>query len=63
MVETWMTILKVLEYLKARLAEKSTWASVGIAVAGAGALSPPWSYVFVAIGVIGALVPSSKGND
>lgn len=57
-----MKLLKVLEYLKARLAEKSTYAAIGIAVTGAAALAPPWSYVFVGIGVVGALIPSSSDN-
>ena len=54
--------MKALSYLKARLAEKSTWAGVGVAITGASALSAPWSYAFVAVGVIACLVPS-KGSD
>lgn len=52
--------MKVLGYLKRRVAEQSTWVSIGIAITGAAALSPPWSYLFVAVGVIGALVPTTK---
>lgn len=51
--------MKVLEYLKARLGERSTWASIGVGVTAAAALTAPWSYAFIAVAVIGALVPTS----
>ncbi len=51
--------MKVLEYIKARLNERSTWAAIGTGVTGAAALASPWSYVFVAIAVIGTLVPTT----
>lgn len=50
--------MKILEYIKARLGERSTWASIGVGVTGAAALSAPWSYAFVAVAVIGAIVPT-----
>ncbi len=53
--------MKILEYIKARLGERSTWAAIGVGVTGAAALSVPWSYAFVAVAVIGAIVPS-PGN-
>lgn len=53
--------MKLLSYIKARLAERSTWAAIGIGVTGAAALSAPWSYAFIAVAVIGAVVPS-PGN-
>jgi hypothetical protein len=49
---------KILEYTKARLSEKGTWAAIGLGVTGAAALSEPWSYVFMAVAVIGAVVPT-----
>lgn len=52
-------MLTCIKYLRARLNERSTWASIGVAIVGAGALSAPWSYVFVAVGVIGTLVPTT----
>ena len=55
--------MKLLRYLKARLCERSTWAAIGLGVSGAAALETPWSYVFVAVGVIGALVPTTKEGD
>lgn len=51
--------MKLIEYIKARLAEKSTWAAVGAGVTAAAALSAPWSYVFLAVAVIGVLAPTS----
>lgn len=53
-------LLSFLEYLKARAEEKSTWASIGIGTAGAAALEKPWSYLFIALAVIGALVPTGS---
>ena len=56
-------IEKTVGYIKARLNEKSTWASIGVGVTGAAALANPWDYVFVAIAVIGTLVPSTGGDN
>lgn len=55
-------MLKIVSYLKARLEEKSTWAAIGIGVTGAAALVIPWNYVFIAVAVIGALIPT-KGIE
>lgn len=52
-------ILNTLIYIKSRLQERSTWAGITLAVTGAAAISAPWSYVLVAVGVIGAIVPTS----
>lgn len=52
-------MLKLMVYLKARLKEKSTWAAIGIGVTGAAALVIPWGYIFIAVAVIGALVPTT----
>lgn len=48
----------MIAYLKRRLEEKSTWASIGIAVAAGAALSTPYSWILIGCGVIGCLVPS-----
>lgn len=48
-------------YLKARFAERSTWAAISAAVVGAAAVSAPFSYILVAVGIVGALVPT--GGD
>ena len=56
-------MLKLVFYLKARLGEKSTWAAIGIGVTGAAALVIPWSYFFIAVAVIGALVPTATKDD
>lgn len=56
-------MLKIVSYIKARLGEKSTWAAIGIGVTGAAALVIPWSYIFIAVAVIGALVPTSTKEN
>jgi len=53
--------MKVLSYIKARLGERSTWAAIGIGITGAAAIAAPWSYAFIAVAVIGSIVPS-PGN-
>lgn len=50
--------MKAISYLKARFNERSTWAAIGVGVTGAAALAAPWSYVFAAVAVAGALVPT-----
>lgn len=57
-----MKIFPTVQYVKNRMNEKSTWGSIGVAVVGANALAPPWSYLFILIGVIGTLVPTSDGD-
>ena len=56
-------MLKIVSYIKARLGEKSTWAAIGMGVTGAAALVIPWSYIFIAVAVIGALVPTTVKDD
>ena len=51
------SIVKTLRFLKARLGEKSSWAAIGVGVAGGSALPSPYSWIFIAVGVIGALIP------
>ena len=55
-------MLKLVSYFKARLVENSTWVASGVGVAAAAALVVPWNYVFIAVAVIGALVPT-KGIE
>ena len=50
--------MKLIEYLNARFAERSTWAAIGASIAGAAALPSPFNYGMIAVGVIGTLVPS-----
>jgi hypothetical protein len=49
----------VISYIKDRLGERSTWAAIGVAVTGAAAVAAPYSYILIAVGVIGAIVPTS----
>lgn len=56
-------IFNALEYLKARLGEKSTYAGILTAIAGASALTPPWSYASMAVGTVMVLIPTKRGDD
>ena len=49
--------MKTLRFLKARLGEKSTWAAIGVGIAGGAALPSPYSWLFIAVGIVGALIP------
>ena len=49
--------MKGLRFLKARLSEKSSWAAIGVGIAGGAALPSPYSWLFIIVGVIGALIP------
>ena len=49
--------MKALQFLKARLGEKSTWAAIGVGIAGGAALPSPYSWLFIAVGIVGALLP------
>lgn len=46
-------------YIKARLAESSTWGAVVLAITGGAALPSPYSWLAISAGVIGAIVPTS----
>jgi hypothetical protein len=53
-----LKIKTAIQYVKRRLDEKSTWAAIGVGLTGAAALSPPWNFLFIAVAVIGTLVPT-----
>jgi len=55
-------LFKVLEYIKARLGEKSTYAGILTAIAGASALTPPWSYASMFVGTVMVLIPTKHGD-
>jgi hypothetical protein len=50
--------MKLINYLKQRLEEKGTWAGISTAIASAALLTAPYSYAFIAAGVIMALAPT-----
>lgn len=52
-----------LTYLCARLNERSTWVAVGVGITGAAALSAPCSYAFIAVAVVGAILPTGGQTD
>ncbi len=47
-----------MNYIRERLAEKSTWAGIGVAVAGGAALAAPYSWLAIGVGIIAVLVPN-----
>jgi hypothetical protein len=49
-----------MNYIRNRLAERSTWYDFGVALGAAAVLPAPYSYFFIAIGVIGALMPDGS---
>jgi hypothetical protein len=51
--------MRFLRYIKHRANERSTWMLIGTGIAGAAALSAPWSYIAAIIGLIAALVPDA----
>jgi len=55
-------VIAAIGYIKARLAERSTWASVVLAITGGAALPDPYSWLAIGAGVIGTLVPSGGGE-
>lgn len=54
------TKMKILEYIKARLSEPSTWAAISAGAAAAAAVTAPWSYLVAACAVIAALLPEKS---
>lgn len=60
MVQKFVTgALHALQFVKARLEERSTWAAMSAGIIGAAALSHPWSIAVAVFGVLGAVVPTS----
>lgn len=55
-------MIKLLSFIKARLKERSTWVSFGLAVTVASALPRPWDIVSCVIGIIGGIVPDGSIN-
>ncbi len=45
-------------YIKARLNERSTWAAMTIAITGGAALPSPYSWLAIAVGILGAIIPT-----
>lgn len=52
--------MSLLRYLKRRLGEKSTYAAIVLAISGGAVLDSPYSWLAIAAGVIGAMVPEPK---
>lgn len=50
----------MIQFIKSRLNERSTWLLIGTGIAAASALPAPWSYAAAVVGVIAALVPDGS---
>lgn len=50
--------MKFIQYIKARIGERSTWASIVAAITLGATLTAPYSWIAIGAGVIGALVPT-----
>jgi len=55
--------MHIIQYLKNRITERSTWLLFGAAISSASALPTPWSYIFCVTSMLGALVPDGKITD
>ena len=55
--------MRALRFLKARLSEKSSWAAIGVGIAGGAALAAPYSWLFIAVAAIGALIPEPAKKE
>lgn len=53
----------MIEELKKRLREPTTWAGITAAISGASLLPYPWSIAFVVVGIMGVLVPQPGGEQ
>ena len=49
-------------YVRSRLAERSFWVGMGLAVAAAATLPGPWNYLSFVAGAFGSLVPDAKAK-
>lgn len=52
----------MIQYLKNRLEERSTWIGLGGVVTGAAALSSPYSWIVIGLGAVAMLCPT-KGDE
>lgn len=50
----------MIQYIRKRMNEASTYAGIVTAIAFGSTLEHPWDYVAIAIGVLGVVVPTSK---
>jgi len=55
--------MRFLSFVKARLAERSTWTMIGAGVTGAAALASPWSFVFAGTALVAAMVPTGGTGE
>lgn len=53
-------MMKIVQYLKARLGERSTWLLIGSGISTAGLLPWPWDLVSAVIHTLAALIPDGE---
>jgi hypothetical protein len=53
-------IKATVEYVKARLDERSTWIAIGGSIPVAAVLPAPWSFVSIAVGIVAAMIPDGS---
>lgn len=51
-------MVKTLEYIKARLNEKTTWAGIVAAITAGATLESPYSWLVIAAGILAVVVPT-----
>lgn len=55
--------MKLVSYLKARLKEQSSWASIVAALTAASLLDWPWDVAAAVAGIVGVLVPEQGSAE
>jgi hypothetical protein len=55
--------MKALQYLKARLKERTSWAAIVAAITAASLLTFPWDVAAAIAGIIGVLVPEAGASE
>ena len=53
----------MLDFLRARIRERSTWGYIVLAIGGGAILPAPYSYAAILCGVVKALIPDSKPKE
>ena len=53
----------MLDFLRARIRERSTWGDVVMAIAAGAVLPTPYSYAAILCGVVKALIPDNPQKE
>lgn len=52
--------MRALQWLKARLSERSTWAGIVGGITGAAMLPEPWNWLALAAGTVMSVIPEKE---